>query len=140
MVKVRTGQLRIKALKFYVERTLKSGCALYKRTKVFRTFELQSRHAHYTPGRIIHEILRYTFVYVCCKVRYDWLFNSCGVLCGAAVFPAMLAIVWARCTRAGVIAGYVIGLMVTMGVWLYATSTEPDGLGNFLENSSKHIR
>ena len=26
---------------------------------LFRTFELQSRHAHYTPGRIIHEILRY---------------------------------------------------------------------------------
>ena len=43
---------------------LKSGCALYQRTKVFRTFELQSRHAHYTPGRIIHEILRYTNSYI----------------------------------------------------------------------------
>ena len=49
--------------------------------------------------------------------------------------PAMLSIVWSGCKREGVIAGYLTGLVTTLGVWIYTASLEEGGLEYFLDNT-----
>ena len=51
-----------------------------------------------------------------------------GILIGSAVIPIALTITWSKTTRAGAVAGALIGVMLSLATWTMVAASEANGV------------
>ena len=57
-----------------------------------------------------------------------FVYLAMGILIGAAVIPIALTIIWNRTTRAGAVAGALIGVCLSLTTWTSVAASEADGV------------
>ena len=88
---------------------------------------------------VICTLLSIPLCLFCYAVGLDlgWTYYFTGILIASSVVPIAMAILWARATSTGMIAGVVGGCLSGIIVWLSYASTYDGGLGNFVKNTGK---
>ena len=57
-----------------------------------------------------------------------FVYLAMGILIGSAVIPIALTITWSKTTRAGAVAGALIGVMLSLLTWTSVAASEADGV------------
>jgi len=57
-----------------------------------------------------------------------FVYLAMGILIGSAVIPIALTITWSKTTRAGAVAGALIGVMLSLATWTMVAASEANGV------------
>jgi len=57
-----------------------------------------------------------------------FVYLAMGILIGSAVIPIALTITWSKTTRAGAVAGALVGVMLSLATWTMVAASEANGV------------